>query len=292
MGSDYTALTGVLRAQLTAVHQQFVHVLALRHWGLTDTASRIMAVDEVDFPIAMKIIDHMVAAGQPIRLDPEPITPGSSEAEALAAELEVDHRLHLALQAAAAASPVPNLIAAALAPRQAYADWLTDRIGALESQARTPCDLANELAEIFSYNIVLIEQSMVHAFVHWHHGDRANAESAWATSGAAMMHATKIVRWLAARGAVPFADDFPPRRISGQPDEAIAFDQHLAREFEDRLTARSKWSDKALEGFCDPIRSYATKLSGWPPGRAHPARDTNPPSLRSFEKTLAKFVRA
>lgn len=291
MGSDYAAVTCVLRAQLTAVHQQFVHILALRHWGLTQTASRITQIDKIDFPIAMKIVDHMVASGQAIILDPEPFTPGSCEAGILAAELEVDQRLHAALRAAQVpASPVPNLIAEALAPRQSYADWLSDRIAAFGNQARAGSDLAAELVEVFSYTIVLIEQSMAHAFVHWHHGDTANADAAWATSGAAMMQATRIVRELAARDAVPFAKNLPELRISRSPDKAIEFDRHLARSFETCVGTLAERNTEDLKDLLDPVRSFAERISDWGPGRRHPARETDPPAFQSFEKTLAKFV--
>ena len=58
--NDGSSLNKILRCEMTAVNQQFIHVLALRDWGFAETAERIMAVDYVDFPNAMRIIDHMV----------------------------------------------------------------------------------------------------------------------------------------------------------------------------------------------------------------------------------------
>lgn len=289
--SDHDALTRVLRAQLTAVHQQFVHILALRHWGLVDTANRILEIDKIDFPIAMKIIDYMVASGRAVNLVSEPFTPGSCEARILAAELAVDQCLHSALQAVKLpSSPVSNLIAEALAPRRSYADWLSDRIAKSENQAPNETRLPHGLEEVFSFSIVLIEQSMVHAFVHWHHGDKANADAAWATSGAAMMHATQTVRWLAARGAVPLAKNLPRLRISGLPNKAVEFDRLLVRSFERCLSTLSKRADEDLRDLYDPVWSFAKRYTEWEPGENHPAKGTNPPAFQSFEKTLTKFV--
>lgn len=38
-------LVRLLRTEVTAVHQQFVHILALRQWKNEDLLSRITAVD-------------------------------------------------------------------------------------------------------------------------------------------------------------------------------------------------------------------------------------------------------
>ena len=57
-------LRDLLRAELTAVNQQFIHVLALNRRGYAETADRVYEIDKVDFPNAMRIIDHLVASGQ------------------------------------------------------------------------------------------------------------------------------------------------------------------------------------------------------------------------------------
>ena len=41
MISECEYLTRLLRCELTAVNQQFIHVLALRDWGYAETAERI-----------------------------------------------------------------------------------------------------------------------------------------------------------------------------------------------------------------------------------------------------------
>lgn len=45
---------------LTAVSQQFFHMLVLRKRGRPDLAARIKLVDDMDFPNAMRIIDLLL----------------------------------------------------------------------------------------------------------------------------------------------------------------------------------------------------------------------------------------
>jgi bacterioferritin (cytochrome b1) len=51
------SLYRLLRCELTAVNQQFIHALGLRDWGYAEAAERIMAVDYVDFPNAMRVLE-------------------------------------------------------------------------------------------------------------------------------------------------------------------------------------------------------------------------------------------
>lgn len=291
MTSDDKALNRVLRAQITAVHQQFVHVLGLRQWGLEDMAKRILEVDRIDFPVAMKIIDYMVSSGKPVELEPDPFTPGACEAEVVAAELLMEQRLHAALLAADISTPpASKLIATALAPRQDYADWLSARTHPIATQEREESDLVDTFAQVFSHIIVMIEQAMTHAFVHWHHGQKTNADSAWATSGAAMMLATRIVKWFAARREVPVPKTFPSLRISDQPDEAVEFDRQLVNSFASCTEALSEVANEEVREWYRTMSQYAIRLSNWEPGQEHPAKVSNPPAFQSFEATLAKFV--
>jgi hypothetical protein len=148
----------------------------------------------------------------------------------------------------------------------------------------------DDLAQPFSHLIVMIEQAMVHAFVHWHRGDKADANSAWATSGAAMMHATGIVRWLAARGTTPAPAAVPSLKISDRPDMAFELDRRLASALENCMSRLAGDQSSELRDLCRPIADYAGRLANWKPDQEHPAKDTNPPAFRSFEATLAKFV--
>ena len=90
--------------------------------------------------------------------------------------------------------------------RAACRDWLRRRL-------EHPCDevsrggLANPakhgLDSLFANLMVMIDQSLVHAVVHWHRGESDLADSAWEMSGAAMMHATSVVNTLAPHHVAP-----------------------------------------------------------------------------------------
>jgi bacterioferritin (cytochrome b1) len=292
MGLQFESVSRVLRAQLTAVNQQFVHILALRQWGLHDTAERILQVDRVDFPVAMKLIDQLAAAATTVHLEPDQFVPGSDEVAVLEAEQAVEQRLLSALLNAQISQhhPATRLISAAMVPRQAYADWLAARLLSLDRRARPVPVPDYELAEVFTYLIAMLEQSMAHAFVHWHHGESANADAAWATSGAAMMHATKIVNRLAAEQAVPIPNAALPLEVSGDPDDAIARERQLASNCADRAAATAERKCGFVGEACHAIAELAGRLSTWEPGQDHPASSANPAAFRSFEATLAKFV--
>ena len=53
----------VLRLELAAVQQHFIHVLLLRAWTEEAVANRITSIDAVDLPNAMRIVDCLVSAG-------------------------------------------------------------------------------------------------------------------------------------------------------------------------------------------------------------------------------------
>ena len=53
----------VLRLQLGAVQQHFIHVLLLGAWKEEAVADRITSIDAVDSPNAMRIVDCLVSAG-------------------------------------------------------------------------------------------------------------------------------------------------------------------------------------------------------------------------------------
>ncbi len=92
------SLNGVLRCEMTAVNQQFVHVLALRQWGDDETAERIMQVDRVDFPNAMRIIDYLVETETPIGLVSDRFTPGANYRSILLSEQTIEQRLSAAIE--------------------------------------------------------------------------------------------------------------------------------------------------------------------------------------------------
>ena len=93
-------LSRVLRIQLAAVQQHFIHILSLRAWKEAAVADRITSIDAVDLPNAMRIVDCLVSAGHlpALASDREALAgdmpePGGSLDTVLAAELALDLRL-------------------------------------------------------------------------------------------------------------------------------------------------------------------------------------------------------
>ena len=292
MDPQSDSLNGVLRCEMTAVHQQFIHVLALRQWGDHETAARIMEVDKIDFPNAMQIIDYLVETETPIGLVSDRFTPGADYRNILLAEQAMERRLVAAIAKAECADDRARaLIAAAKRPREAYATWLDDHLkGANRDQAVAALG-GLETTGVIAHLFAMIEQSMVHAFVHWHSGEPDNADAAWATSGAAMMHMTEFVRLFAAHRTVPIPGNFPVLQLASEPAEALDFDRQLAKRCADQTAAASgRCEETAIANLCDKIVDHCLELSRWGPKQAHPAAGTNPAAFNSFEATLKKYV--
>jgi bacterioferritin (cytochrome b1) len=291
--SQSESLKELLRCEMTAVNQQFIHVLALREWGDQETAARIMQVDYVDFPNAMRIIEYMVATGAPIALAPDPFIPGASLRRILLAEQAMEQRLCAAIARAACEDErAQRLVASAKEPRQAYSAWLAGRLDEVGPDDTMESPANTDTAGLVAHLITMIEQSLVHAFLHWHGGDAEGADAAWAASGAAMMHLAQFVRLFAAQRSVPKPGAFPALRIASRPEEALDLDRRLAGLCADvAATVASGREQNAFTDLCREIAGYGLKASRWRPGRAHPAASTNPPAFNSFEATLTRFVR-
>ena len=282
----------VLRCELTAVNQQFIHVLALRDWGYTETAGRIMEVDYVDFPNAMGIIDYLVQAGLPVLLTSECPAPGTTYKGILRAEQALEQRLFAAIEEAVCPGDQPGaLVSAARAPRQGYATWLTDQLDGPGVDETPEDDLSPASFGVFAHLIATIEQAMVHAFVHWHEGDVENADGAWATSGAAMMQAKAFVHLFAAQRTLPLPREMPALRIASKSAAALECDRQLADACAgEAAEAADACNGIAIADLCRRIARYSLQLSGWKPGDMHPAANENPAAFRRFERTLRKFV--
>jgi bacterioferritin (cytochrome b1) len=290
---DSRALIDVLRSELTAVNQQFVHVLALRTWGDTATAARIMEVDAVDFPAAMRIIDHLVDTGQEIDLRSEDVVPGDNRQAILAAEQRHEQRLAAILHAAASKDPrVQAIVRDALAPREDYAAWLAGELAEAPAP-NSPSDRPfAETLSVFAELIAQIEQAMVHAFVHRHAGDAEGADAAWAASGGAMMFATRFVRLFAAHDTTPVAIGVPPLTLAIEPAQAVDFDREAAARCARKAAeAAQACADPKLADLCRAIADDNLEAASWSPGAPHPAARTNPPAFASFKATLNRFVR-
>lgn len=286
------SLNGVLRCEMTAVNQQFIHVLALRQWGDDETAGRIMQVDQIDFPNAMKIIDYLIETETTIGLVSDRFTPGANYRSILLSEQTIEQRLSAAIEKAACRDDrAQALISAAEAPREAYAAWLDDHLKEANGDEAVATLSGAETAGVIAHLLTIIEQSMVHAFVHWHRGDTDNADAAWATSGAAMMHMTEFVHLFAAHQSVPIPGKFPALQIAGEPAEALDFDRQLAKRCADETTAAlGRCEETAIAILCRKIADHCLELSRWDPKQAHPTACNNPAAFNSFEATLTKYV--
>jgi len=292
MDTQSEFLNKILRCEMTAVNQQFIHVLALRDWGFAETAERIMAVDRVDFPNAMRIIDYLVQTRAPILLASDCPAPGTSHRDILISEQALEQRLFATIEKAVCTDDRPRaLVSAARAPRESYAAWLTDQLdgsGGEMAPAEVPFP---ETARVFAHLIATLEQALVHAFVHWHRGDAKIADAAWSTSGAAMMHVAEFVHLFAARRTVPLPGEMPALEIASEPATALDFDRRLAELCAREATeASDACNDIAIAGLCRRIADYSMQLSSWTPRHIHPAANDNPAVFSSFEASLRRKV--
>ncbi len=287
MTAEASDLRRLLRAQLTAVNQQFVHILALKTWGAHEAAERIAAVDAVDFPTSMKIMGYFASSGAPLDLAFDPFAPGDTLDGVYAAERAMERRMAEGLSIALAPEhPARAWIAEARAPRAAYAAWLAARAAA------TPAPAAPEKSALdaaFASLIAVIEQAMAHAFVHWRRGDAADADAAWALSGVAMTQAGALTRAVARTGATPNAPDGARLLISERPDEAFERDREAAEQAGRRAAAAAAAAptDEGARG-CREIAAFAQEVVDHRGGR-HPALAAAAPAFRSFRDTRARF---
>ena len=292
MPTDSESLLRILRCELAAINQQFMHILALREWGETEAAARITQVDNADFPNAMRIIDYLIGTGTRIRLEAGDFVPGTDYGSILISEQTMEQRLSAAIEKADCSHErAQRLVKAAKKPRKAYSAWLSDRLDENAVDSGGQLRVGTETADIVAHLISLIEQSMVHAFMHWHARDVEGADAAWATSGAAMMHMTKFIRLFAAYPSIPVPGACPTPRIAHHTGDALDCDRELALFCSNKAAvAAGRCDQEAVADLCGEIADYSLKLSRWSPEQAHPAASTNPAAFGSFEATLSKFV--
>ena len=300
----------VLGLQLAAVQQHFIHVLMLRAWNEEAVADRVTSIDAVDLPNAMRIVDHVVSTGHlpTLASDHRMLAgimpkPGGSLTSVHAAEMQMDRRLGDVLtsverELAPYAGSVPiELVSIPLECRTSYQDWLRQQLelprdGVKPGELADPAKLA--LDSLFANLMVMINQTLVHAFVHWHRGTCDIADAVWEMSGAAMMHAAGIVNSLALRHVAP-----DPARavmqgnvalpcVPAAPPDALASDHLLA----ERCCAAA-WQvaiaqeEADLAATCGRVKTYYDELVCWRPGRRLPRLD-NP--CVDFERVLREYV--
>jgi len=300
----------VLGLQLTAVQQHFIHVLMLRAWGEEAAAERIASIDAVDLPNAMRIVDYVVSTGHVPTLASDHRTlaenmpePGDGLNAVWAAETKLEFRMGDVLAAVERElTPyrrnVPiELVTIPREGRVAYRDWL-------ERPLDHPCDEVRRsgltdpeklgLDSLFANLMVMINQTLVHAFVHRHREEFDVADSVWEMSGAAMMHATSIVNCLAPRHVAPdparavMQDHVALPGVAAAPPDALGNDLLLAERC--RAAARQAavvQHEEDLAGACGRIEAYYGELTAWWPGRTLPRLD-NP--CVDFERVLREYV--
>jgi bacterioferritin (cytochrome b1) len=196
MSTSPESLVELLRQELSAVNQQFFHILALRELDQQETAARIAQVDNIDFPNAMKIIDYLVSTKTPFSLGGAEFSPGTDYPSILKSEQALEQRLMAAIENTETANAQEaQMVQSAMEPRGKYIKWLEERLNSVTGDDSKPQSVGQVTAGTVACLVSLAEQSMVHAFFHWHSGEFDAADDAWSTSGAAMMHLTELVRF-------------------------------------------------------------------------------------------------
>ncbi len=313
MRSHDSFIMQALRLQLAAVKQHFTHVLILEARGDKANAASINDIDSIDLPNAMQVVEHLVAQAQPFELcrtkaellQSMPM-PGFSDADIIASERRLEGALGQAiercLQSARASSDetVRGLMTKSLEPRPAYAGRLTDWENEIGQGNAVPSRLTDAQSQwidrLFATMMVVIDQTMVHAFVHRHSGETEKAGMAWEVSGAAMMQATALTKGLAARGlaanpavAVKRDGAVPHPRMAFTSVEAEIADRELAAHCvklcSDGVEALGPTEFQPL---VTNAKTYFAAVCNRKEGERLP---TIPNPCRDFERTLSVYVR-
>ena len=306
-------LNAVLRWNLTAVDQYFIHILVLRSWDDGETARDIAAVNNADFPNAMRVLDHIIAMGGRPELcaADEPFTHrlpviGGSYAAMFDADLALEGRLYETFDAARVAvsdrgdARAEALVADALSRRRPHTAWLDGRRRAAAAPSPDPAPLFGDATEhlnrLLAELIVALEQALAHAFVLWHAGEEDPASAIWSASFDAMMHGKAIVALFGAEGTAPSlagaaaSDSLEGPRVGGTVAEALALERDVAercRASADAAAASLDGGDTAM--ICRRIAAYYARLAEWLRANAGPA-GAFPGAVRSFRTLREKFV--
>jgi len=290
--TDTETLLALLRLEYSITNQQFSHILALRVWGGSDVAERIVEVDNVDFANGLAIVDHLVQNRIPISLPPDTYAPGPDEPGVLWREQAAERQIAAFLAARTCADEAANgFLDAARRPRAAYAVWLDARLQDQPVSRTAPLPLFEETLPLVAHLITLMEQASIHAYVHRHHGTMADADAAWMTSGKAMMHLTAIVHHFAVQGSLPRPGLCPQPMIGNDPNSANVADTTMAALCaHEAEKAATSCSHEKLAALCSKIAVYCEELAQWKPGQDHPATGNIPAVFTSFEATLARMT--
>ena len=230
MYHDLEPLTRLLRVELTAVHQQFFHMLALRQWKYEEAYLRVTGIDKEDFQNAMQIIDHLVSEKQPIELPAHRFFPGSD----LPSLLHAEHHMEMCITEVlgridVVGSEALAKVDRAAAPRPDYQFWLNGQIAGLDTEGKLHRTNVS-MAEFTAAMMALIEQSMLHAFYYWHANRLTEADNFWRISGAAMLYGTALVRRGALMDALPTPGTIVSVEMQEDLQDAFHSDRHLVQQ--------------------------------------------------------------
>ena len=291
MTTDLERLIPLLRVEMTAVHQQFIHMLALRQWKNKDLLRKITKVDSEDFKNAMQIVGLLVSRGVPIDLPSHQISPGWDIASILRAELRMEEGFAGVLEATQLTDPdAMARVSRAAAPRQAYRDWLIEQV-ADTTPSNPPPETNPALAEFFALLIALVEQAMIHASFLWHLGDHSRADNAWRLSGAAMLYGTALVRLGALADLVPTPSAVPAVRMAASPSAAFQADILLTRQCAELArSAAADAADQETHELCLRIAGECDLIAGMKTGQAFPATFGRSPVFESFAATRERYL--
>jgi bacterioferritin (cytochrome b1) len=294
MKNDLENLTRLLRIELTAVHQQFFHMLALRQWNNKDLLRRITEVDTEDFRNAMQIIDLLVSRELPITLASHQFCPGSDIASVAKAEFRIEQKFAEILASTKVFDPEANArVQRASEPRREYREWLTSKSDD-SGDAIANRETGKPLAEFLAHLIALVEQPMLHAFLLWHLGDRTGADDAWRLSGAAMLYGTALVKRGAAKNHVPTPATIPGVRMAASQSEVLAADIALVKRCASlaREAAKAETAENAAMGrLCIRIADDCDLIADMNLGEDFPAVFGRSPAFESFATTRDRHLR-
>ncbi|NKB78199.1 MAG: hypothetical protein GKR96_14485 [Gammaproteobacteria bacterium] len=310
-------LNVILPLQLMAVQQHFIHVLILDCWQTETSPSQpilsqgIAAIDKIDLPNAMKIVDLLVSSGNVPNVgensDSQLIQmprPGDTYQRIFSAERAIEKKLTTALKTATETltsnpnwSQIAHLITDPLAARNSFEVWMRfhENTGLPTNKSKSPLSgtsLSN-LNHYFCYLVLSINQTMIHAFVHWHEGNKTLADATWKTSTSAMMLAARITRTLSMRGLAPgpfssfrLEEQFP-QKIGINSESALDFDRKLAlRAGVSAGKAASTLKQAELEVQCRDGEKYFNNMGNWKRGENLPTVSS---SCQSFERVLNEY---
>ena len=289
MGAGESSLLTLLRCEMTAVNQQFVHILALRNLGDKKTAARIAEIDDLEFPNAMRIAEHLIASDVPIEISGDHFVTGWDRESMLAAERTMEDRMENVLSTMPDMSAdVQWLVNAASEPRADYRAWLDIEIGGARLEADPdPAPLRCTLADLFAHLTALMEQTLVHSLLHWRYGDKARADDAWFSSGAAMMHLTRMVGLGVREGTCPTPGRFPRFNVAQRPEKAHELESALATLCAVEAQRLAGSSHAASASLGHQLASYSAQLAERDVGGVHPAADWFTEGLSKLRSNLS-----